>query len=689
MRDTLLIAAIQSGALFLAVWLLFRLVPAIPVNAKAWVWRLAFLKPVLSLLPFAVVPLHVLPAPHVEVSAPEIVVAAPASISEATTVFVAAPEEPPRIDPLLVIWLSGAAGVLGYGLLGWLRASRIVRHAQPVEDPTLRKMLLDLRHLAEIDTPVRLVRSSSVSSPMLVGGFKMTIVLPETVAEDSSDMRLMLAHEVAHIARRDLVWFGASWLSQAIFFFNPMVWLAAHASRLDHESATDRYASQLANVPVQIYADMLLRATVVARTPLAPGFLPMAESYRTIHRRLEAMKHFNYKPSRMRSFALGALALTTVGMIPMYQLAEAAPMKPDGTPVRVAQPAHRSAKHVKKTAKKKTAVHTVARVNGVHAAHAVVIGNSVAASSNRIDRAGVTATAAVAGFSSQNAARAGGRHGVIASQAASAGGRGVARDGQTTNGGGGLAGGVATDGAQRGGFGGGGGVASAGAQSGGFGGGGGGGVASAGAQSGGFGGGGGVAGAGGGGFGGGGGVAGAGAQSGGFGGGGGVASAGAQGGGFGGGGGIAVAGVQAGGLGGGVNGVTTAGRGRGFGGSVSGVQTGPVARMGGGGNRVARATRNSSGDPLSARTAPVNTKASVSTSKDGKVGFQFDGFDTKSALQLLFIQCQRQYTLDPKIHGTLTAAGHNLSFEIALKVLVASGNVGCRVENGRYIITAK
>lgn len=326
-RENLLSIALQSGALFLAIWAIFRLVPSIPAHWKAWVWRLAFLKPLICLLPFAVITLSVLPASPLPVAPAAGSLPSETLVLETGSIATPAPQADPGIDPLVWLWLAGAAAVGAYGLRNGILAARIVRSAEPVRDVAIARVLNELIERAEVTSPVRLLQSRDLPSAMLVGGRPATIVLPASSAGAGAtgDLRMMLAHEVAHLARRDLSWFGVIWAVQSLFFFNPIVWLATRSARLDHESATDRHASELAGVPVQTYAGMLLRASVVTRTGLVPGAVPMAESYRTIHRRLEAMKYFNSPPSLWRKATIGALALTTLAFIPSYQLVEAAP----------------------------------------------------------------------------------------------------------------------------------------------------------------------------------------------------------------------------------------------------------------------------------------------------------------------------------------------------------------------------
>lgn len=374
LRETLAITALQSGVLFLALWGIFRLAPAIPANAKAWLWRLAFLKPLVSLLPFAVVSLPFLPAEQPPVTQWEpIVMPETLSLSTASVAMDGPAVVPPsRPDYLLFAWAIGVCLVALWGLVGMIRAMRMAARAKPVFDEAVIEAFEELAVAAQVHHLPRLLRSDDIAGAILVGGRKPAVVIPNDVS--LSDLRLMMAHELAHIARRDLFWFGLASAVQSLFFFNPMVWVAARCSRLDHESATDRHASHLAGVPIQTYADMLLRATVVARPSFAPGSLPVAESYRSIHRRLEAMRHFNSKPTFWRKTATAALALLTLTMLPAYQLCAAAwptpPLtlqaSPKAEPVRwaVGQPEPRPGIQKKAAQAKKAEVRYFVTENG-------------------------------------------------------------------------------------------------------------------------------------------------------------------------------------------------------------------------------------------------------------------------------------------------------------------------------------
>ncbi len=323
-REILLLITVQSSGLFIGLWLIFRLIPTIPANVKAWLWRLAFLKPVMSLLPFGVIVLRVLPAPPsapmVETRTTEFVMGQPLSVP----VDVA---EPIAIDPMMAMWTLGFVIVAGMGFRATSKSLQVAKRAMPIQRQDLLDCLGDLSARAGLKHKLVLCESNEVASAMLVMGRRSRIILPTHAVEtsDFQDLRLMLAHEVAHAARKDLAWLGLASAVQSLLFFNPIVWVAGKCARQDHESATDLRASELAGVPIQTYADMLVRAIIVPRPSFSVGSLTMGASYRSIHRRLEAMKHFNTTPTPARKAVIFAIALGTLAMLPAYQLAAAWP----------------------------------------------------------------------------------------------------------------------------------------------------------------------------------------------------------------------------------------------------------------------------------------------------------------------------------------------------------------------------
>ena len=92
-------------------------------------------------------------------------------------------------------------------LLAWRRLHRVLADRVSVRDPAVRGLLAPLLAAARIG-PVRLVSSGRVTVPLALGARRPEICLPERALVELplDDLRGILAHEVAHLARRDPAW---------------------------------------------------------------------------------------------------------------------------------------------------------------------------------------------------------------------------------------------------------------------------------------------------------------------------------------------------------------------------------------------------------------------------------------------------------------------------------------------------
>jgi beta-lactamase regulating signal transducer with metallopeptidase domain len=298
---------VQGGLLILALYVILRLFPSIPPAAQCWLWRLAFIKLALGLLSIGVVSLHVLPAEPM----------ATATTSELTAT--------PDVAPLL--WAAayglGLLGIAARLLWGITTVRRIVSQSESVTDERLNQILDLLLLRAGVHRRPRLLWSTQATTPLLVGGVRAAIVLPSSARSSctTEELGLMIAHEVAHIARKDLLWNLFQTLVHAPLYFHPLVWLAARCSHLARESAADQLALRVTGSKPKAYGAMLLRAAVVGHPMHAePAGVAMVGSYRTVQRRLKTMQQFTKRPSAMRNVFTGALLLATVGFLPTYQL---------------------------------------------------------------------------------------------------------------------------------------------------------------------------------------------------------------------------------------------------------------------------------------------------------------------------------------------------------------------------------
>ena len=122
-------------------------------------------------------------------------------------VAVSAPASLLGVSPaalLLAVWAAGAVVVLARVARGVRAASRLARHAEPVTDPAWTELLERLGRAMEIGRAVVLLRSDEAAMPLTWGALRPAILLPaEADAWPEERRRVVLLHELAHVARRD------------------------------------------------------------------------------------------------------------------------------------------------------------------------------------------------------------------------------------------------------------------------------------------------------------------------------------------------------------------------------------------------------------------------------------------------------------------------------------------------------
>jgi len=162
-------------------------------------------------------------------------------------------------DPTPLVLLAYVGGLLMAGgrlLAGLLTLRRWTRGAREITCPLWLAAFERTRKDAAVGERLRLMVSGAVPSPLSWGFLRPVILIdPDTLAEaDEADA--ILAHEVAHVARRDWVALILTRIAAALFWFNPIVWLLEREIVQQAEEAADCAAA--AHVEPARYAQTLL-----------------------------------------------------------------------------------------------------------------------------------------------------------------------------------------------------------------------------------------------------------------------------------------------------------------------------------------------------------------------------------------------------------------------------------------------
>jgi beta-lactamase regulating signal transducer with metallopeptidase domain len=216
-----------------------------------------------------------------------------------------------------IIWITGLGASVFVLLAGLFRLTWIASRAGRVTDGPWVDAAADLAHAYGLRRPPLLLQGDHASLLGTWGFLRAKVLLPVDAPHWPADrIRIVLGHELAHVRRRDwAVQLGAESL-RAIYWFNPLLWLACRRLRLESEHACDDAVLKL-GVEGQAYATELVDLARAFRSA-RPVFVPAAAIARpsSLERRVRAMLnvHLDRDPiTRTASLAAAiVLAIVTV-----------------------------------------------------------------------------------------------------------------------------------------------------------------------------------------------------------------------------------------------------------------------------------------------------------------------------------------------------------------------------------------
>jgi len=219
MTNLILTAALKGTIVLCAAWIATALLRHRSADLRHRIWLAALVATALLLIP--------VPVPQTMRMTIDATAAAPGPVSAAARSI--------RVFP--IVWSIIAALLLMRWGAGVLRLSRITRRSRAAG---------------------ALRMSDSIQTPMTWGVIRPVILLPTYVDGWSADQRdVVIRHERAHIERRDWLWQAFAQVMTAVFWFHPLVWLAAAQRRQEAEHAADD-ATLSAGVQAPDYADRLM-----------------------------------------------------------------------------------------------------------------------------------------------------------------------------------------------------------------------------------------------------------------------------------------------------------------------------------------------------------------------------------------------------------------------------------------------
>ena len=250
-----------------------------------------------------------------------------APAAPATPTIVAAPSIKFNLErDMLLLWLAGALASLLPLLIAFGRVRVFARSAHELKSGRWHDLTAGTPAIAHFAGSVRVIESDRTAMPMTWGITRPTLLVPSQAAEwPDWKCRDILLHELAHVERKDCMTQLLAQIACAVYWFNPLMWVAAHRMRVERELACDDRVLSSGSLASDYAANLL----DVARSLRAPSFtsstaIAMARPSQLSGRLLAVLDTRRNRRSVTRSIRTAVCAVGAAIVLPLAAMTQAA-----------------------------------------------------------------------------------------------------------------------------------------------------------------------------------------------------------------------------------------------------------------------------------------------------------------------------------------------------------------------------
>lgn len=183
------------------------------------------------------------------------------------------------------IWLAGSIYLIAHLLIGIIGVYHIKKSITSFSDQEWANILENLCCDLKLNRSIRLFSGNKFQTPFTFGIIRPFIYLPNSLKNWSMERRqCVLLHELSHIKRRDTLTYLIARFVVALYWLNPLAWIALRALRLEQEEACDDRVLNYGIKPSD-YASHLLDF-LKERRPAHPVAALGVSSFKTIKSRI-------------------------------------------------------------------------------------------------------------------------------------------------------------------------------------------------------------------------------------------------------------------------------------------------------------------------------------------------------------------------------------------------------------------
>jgi beta-lactamase regulating signal transducer with metallopeptidase domain len=216
------------------------------------------------------------------------------------------------------LWCFGAALVALPMVVGHARVWNLSRTARPATGSAWGALASTLPHSLGLAGRVRIMVSERATMPMAFGIVNPTVLLPADAERWPLERRRdVMLHELAHVRRRDCLTQLLAQAACALYWFDPLVWLAARTLRVERERACDDAVVRAGARPSE-YATHLLQVARDLRVPRSASLATvcMARRSQLSERLLAILDERRNRHTVSRRFAVPAWLIAIAIVIP-------------------------------------------------------------------------------------------------------------------------------------------------------------------------------------------------------------------------------------------------------------------------------------------------------------------------------------------------------------------------------------
>jgi len=166
---------------------------------------------------------------------------APAETGHASLIDHAMRTVEPALPWIVAAWIVGAFALSLLHLCGWSLARRMTRlDVRPV-GREIAAIADELALAMGLPRPVEVLESMRVAAPAVIGHLRPVILVPVALATGLTreQLRAILAHELAHVRRRDYLVNLLQTLVETVLFYHPAAWYVSRRIRIEREHCCD------------------------------------------------------------------------------------------------------------------------------------------------------------------------------------------------------------------------------------------------------------------------------------------------------------------------------------------------------------------------------------------------------------------------------------------------------------------